>query len=419
MKAKLTTAKRQLLILRELKLCTNYRKNFKKALDSIVTIQKNYRAHLYRRRFQRKRSAALVLQKHRRGQVARGVFHKLQEEKRKKEEEERKTKEEEEKKTEGDHEKRNEEEMEGGKGAAESPCSAEEEHRQMEEILRLEREIEHLQKKREDGVSMLCESSRQELHLRRDAEILRQKKAASRVATEFLELLDTGGPEVIPGDAKPPASRPAAATEEEVDEGFHADEECIPLPEFPPPVEGPVDQEILATLPPPPPAFAEGTLAPSAPNVPPGAPPPPPPPPLPGDAKKEVGKPEEAKTVKEVDGKKEGEDVDRTSRLTAAESLPDTEEPIYSVPGDGESDYDQDDLEDGQSNIAATNTEHARKSTCTNASQESYNRSSDSYADSDDDHDGYVDTDEEVSNGKVNILNGNGPPYFHSYLYMK
>lgn len=41
------------------------------------------------------------------------------------------------------------------------------------------------------------------------------------------------------------------------------------------------------------------------------------------------------------------------------------------------------------------------------------------YAESDEEHDGYVDTDEEVSNGKVNILNGNGPPYFHSYLYMK
>lgn len=41
------------------------------------------------------------------------------------------------------------------------------------------------------------------------------------------------------------------------------------------------------------------------------------------------------------------------------------------------------------------------------------------YAESDEDHDGGVDTDEEVSNGKVNILNGNGPPYFHSYLYMK
>uniref|UniRef100_A0A8C0Y4P7 Myosin X, like 1 n=1 Tax=Cyprinus carpio carpio TaxID=630221 RepID=A0A8C0Y4P7_CYPCA len=359
------------------------RKNFKKALDSIRTIQKNYRAHFYRRHFQRKCSAALVLQKHRRGQVARGVCHKLREEKRKKEEEERKKKEEEEKKTEGDHEKKNEEEK-----AAHRPCilasphsSEEEEHRQMEEILRLEREIERLQKKREDGVSMLCESSRQELRLRRDAEVLRQKKAASRVATEFLELLDTGGPEVIPGDASQPAPRPAGATEEEVDEGFHAEEECIPLPEFPPPVEGPVDQEILGTLPPPPPAFAEGTVAPSAPS-----------------------------------------DVDRTSRLTAAESLPDTEEPIYSVPGDGESDYDQDDLEDGQSSIAATDTEHARKSTCTNASQESYNRSSDSvsYTENiDDEHDGYVDTDEEVSNGKVNILNGNGPPYFHSYLYMK
>lgn len=251
----------------------------------------------------------------------------------------------------------------------------------MEEILRLEREIEILQKKREDSVSTLCESSKQELRLRRDAEVLRQKKAASRVATEFLELLDTGGPEVIPGDPKQAASRPATSTEEEVDEGFHAEEECIPLPEFPPPAEGPVDQEILATLPPPPAAFAEGTVAPSAPNVPPGAPPPPPPPPLPplpGETKKEEGKPEETKTDIEVDGKKEGEDVDRTSRLTAAESLPDTEEPIYSVPGDGESDYDQDDLEDGQSSIAATDAEHARKSTCTNASQESYNRSSDS-----------------------------------------
>ena len=30
-----------------------------------------------------------------------------------------------------------------------------------------------------------------------------------------------------------------------------------------------------------------------------------------------------------------------------------------------------------------------------------------------------MDTDEEVSNGRVNILNGSGPPYFHSYLYMK
>lgn len=39
--------------------------------------------------------------------------------------------------------------------------------------------------------------------------------------------------------------------------------------------------------------------------------------------------------------------------------------------------------------------------------------------DSNDENDGYVDTDEEVSNGRVHLLNGSGPLYFHSYLYMK
>ena len=71
----------------------------------------------------------------------------------------------------------------------------------MEEILNLEREIERLQKKREDGVSQLCESSKQELRLRRDAEIKRLKKEASRKATELIDLLDFGG--LDPGLAAP------------------------------------------------------------------------------------------------------------------------------------------------------------------------------------------------------------------------
>lgn len=41
------------------------------------------------------------------------------------------------------------------------------------------------------------------------------------------------------------------------------------------------------------------------------------------------------------------------------------------------------------------------------------------YADSDDEHDGMMDTDEEVNNGRVTLFNGNGPPYFHGFLYMK
>lgn len=94
--------------------CSHFRKNYRKVLNSIVKIQKNYRAHLYRRRFLRQRSATLVLQKHRRGQVARGVCRKLREEKKKREEEERRTKEDE--KTDGDQEKKNED---GTKATAE------------------------------------------------------------------------------------------------------------------------------------------------------------------------------------------------------------------------------------------------------------------------------------------------------------
>ncbi|XP_035382790.1 unconventional myosin-X [Electrophorus electricus] len=375
------------------------RKQLWKALAAVATIQKNYRAHLYHRRFLRKRSAALVLQKHRRGQVARSACRRMREEKRKMEEEEERQK------REVEERKRD---RESGAGAGtQAERSTEEESRQMEEILRLEREIERLQKQREDGVSMLCESSRQELRLRRHAETLRLKKQASRVATESLDLSSFAG--IDPGQAVvavlTAATTTAATTTEAAAEGR------IPLSEFPPPAGGTPDQEILSTLPPPPPGFAEGTVVSDAPPP----PPPPPPPPLPGDstAMKEQAGAEE--------GEKEGEsgEADRGSRLTASESLADQEEPIYSLPLDTESDYDQDELEDGRSNTATADPGHARKSTCTNASQESCNRSSDSYVESDEDHDGYADTDEEVCNGKGDVLNGNGPPYFHSYLYMK
>lgn len=266
----------------------------------------------------------------------------------------------------------------------------------MEDILQLEREIERLQKKREDEVSQLCESSKQELQLRRDAEIKRMKKEASRKATELIDLLNFGGVDPSMGaavapqpaaEAKPP--KPANATrgaskEEEVDEGFHAEEECIPLPDFPPPAEtdAPIDQEIFAHLPPPPPAFAEGTVpppphlpangapVPGIPPPPPGDDAPPPPPPPPGDGEKKDGDSE---------------------RQVSMECLADGEEPIYSMPADTESDYDQEE-EDGSVNAGddssvsgsnrgsatVTDEEHPRKSTCTNASIESYRGSSDS-----------------------------------------
>uniref|UniRef100_A0A3Q3MX90 Myosin X, like 1 n=1 Tax=Labrus bergylta TaxID=56723 RepID=A0A3Q3MX90_9LABR len=435
------------MIIRAHLLAFSAKKYFKRARASVITLQKHLRRHIQRRKFVKQREATMVLQRHRRGQVARARVRKIREEKKKKEEEQRR-KEAGEKSTPGEGEQQEKEST-----------------RQMEEILQLEREIERLQKKREDEVSQLCESSKQELQLRRDAELKRMKKEASRKATQLIDLLDFGGvdPSLGAAAAKPAAAAAAAAAavakapkaanasrgaskDEEVDEGFHAEEECIPLPDFPPPAETdtPLDQEIFAHLPPPPPAFAEGTVPPAPPpppplpadgipeaGIPPPTPPAPPPPPPPGDGSA-VPPPPPPHPPKGDGEKKEGAKAEPERKVSMVESLGDGDEPIYSMPADTESDYDQEEEEgsvtagddssvsgSNRGSAAVMDEEHPRKSTCTNASIESYRGSSDSYADSDDEHDGMMDTDEEVTNGRVTLLNGNGPPYFHGYLYMK
>lgn len=79
-----------------------FRKQYKKILDCVVIIQKNYRAFLLRRRFMHLKKAAVVFQKQLRGQIARRVYRQLlaekraEEEKRKREEEEKRKREEEE-----------------------------------------------------------------------------------------------------------------------------------------------------------------------------------------------------------------------------------------------------------------------------------------------------------------------------------
>ncbi|KAK7168851.1 hypothetical protein R3I93_004987 [Phoxinus phoxinus] len=482
------------------------RKHFKKVRTSIITIQKNYRAHFWRQAFLRFRSAAVVLQKHLRGQVARQLCRRLLEEKQRREEEERfrreeeerrhqeelrrleeeRRRQEEERKREEEEERRRlqeeeerealriqqeEEELnrrqeelkskqileerEAGhsrslvgknhhnykKEVSHGLCqySSEEESRQMEEILRLEREIERLQRQRDEGVSLLNDGSRDDLQQKRDAEIYRLEKEASRVATEFLEMLDFGGLEQSLSSEEnlhDPSETTAPLAEEEVDEGFHADDECIPLRDFPPPAAMPQDKEILSSLPPPPPAFAEGLMATSSaarmerpksnssikqnrlsdiPPPPSSAPPPPPPlappppPPVPAPTKEDYGL------------------VYKNRKMLTEIVLP-VEETSFSILPDTESDYDQEEFEEalgscgdaGSTNDGhLTDEEVLRKSSCTYNSTDSFRGSSDSFMDSNDENDGYVDTDEEVSNGRVHLLNGGGPPYFHSYLYMK
>ncbi|XP_018585084.1 unconventional myosin-X [Scleropages formosus] len=440
------------------------RKHYKKVLASIILIQKNYRAHFWRRAFLRLRTAAVIFQKHHRGQLARRVFCQLLEEKRRREEEEKRRREEEERIKREEEERRRREEVERlrkeeeerlrqleaeelkkkeeeaerlrlqqeeeelkrkqeeeefkakkGEEARENRSNVEphrtypqsefsssrsiceEEKRQMEEILRLEREIERLQRQREDGVSQLCERSRAELQQQRDAEIYRLEKEASRVATEFLELLDFGVLEQSVSSEEnlhDASDSSAPLAEEELDEGFHADD-------FPPTEEYPLDQNVFTNLPPPPPIFREDAASISTPT---SVPLPPPP----AAAKEEFGP-----------------DYKRIDKARHA-SVPDLEEPIYSNPPDMESDYDQEEFYEAQrfSRGAATvNGSHVaekeilRKSSCTYNSMDSYHGSSESFIDSDDDND--VDTDEEVSNGRVSVINGSGPPYFHSYLYMK
>ncbi|KAG7227496.1 hypothetical protein INR49_005311 [Caranx melampygus] len=470
------------------------RKQYRKVLSSVVTIQKNYRAHFWRRVFLRLRLATIVLQKHHRGQLARSVYRQLKEEKQKREEEERRRREEEEerrrveeKKRRMEEERRQREEEERQRlmeeemkrreeeeslrreeqrlkekeeeqnmaakaekkrnsllnGACQKKelsqtlsysHTSEEESRQMEEILRLEREIERLQKQQEDGVSLLGDVSHEELRQMRDAEIYRLEKEASRVATEFLELLDFGGLEPSLSSEEnlhDPTESTAPLAEEEVDEGFHAEDECVPLPDFPLPAAVPLDKEVFQSIPPPPPAFAEGLVVSSSsasshvlgklsPVTPNGLsrtivftdsqtsslPPAPPPPPLP------------------VVTNGERQPCQSTSRGSVFEHA--AEETPHSNLPDTESDYDQEEFEEAhRSSGASTNDGHItdeevlRKSSCTQNSLDSFRGSSDSFIDSDEDNDGYVDTDEEVSNGRANLFNGSGPPYFHGYLYMK
>uniref|UniRef100_A0AAQ6IKU5 Myosin X, like 1 n=1 Tax=Anabas testudineus TaxID=64144 RepID=A0AAQ6IKU5_ANATE len=375
------------------------RKQYKRILSSVVTLQKNYRAHFWRRIFLRLRCATIILQKHHRGLLARSLYRQLKEEKQKREEEARRREEEEERRRVEEEKRRMEEERrqleEEQKKREEEEKQRlmdEEMNRQMEEILRLEREIERLQKQQEDGVSLLGDVSREELRQMRDAEIYRLEKEASRVATEFLELLDFGGLEPSLSSEEnlhDPAETTAPLAEEEVDEGFHAEDDCIRLPEFPPPAAVPLDKEVFQSIPPPPPAFAEGLVA----------------------APSSTSSPALGKfSLVSPSGLNHG-------------SLADSQTPGPSPPP---SDYDQEEFEEARgSSGASTNDGHItdeevlRKSSCTQNSLDSFRGSSDSFIDSDEDNDGYVDTDEEVSNGRVNLLNGSGPPYFHGYLYMK
>uniref|UniRef100_A0A663F1D7 Myosin X n=1 Tax=Aquila chrysaetos chrysaetos TaxID=223781 RepID=A0A663F1D7_AQUCH len=340
------------------------RKKYQKVLASVVIIQKNYRAYFWKKSLLRLKASAITLQKHWRGRLARSLYqHLLQQELRRKQEvEERRRQEEEEQIRREEEERQWQEEEERCRliktEEVDIPLQ-EEERRQMEEILRLEKEIEKLQQQKEDHMSIICENTRNEINRQREEEIQRLEKEASRVAQEFLELLDFGNLDESvqnlehslssEGTLNIDCSLVAPLAEEEVDEGFHADDEGRPT-----------SNTSLSLL------------------------------------------------QREVGGNNSGE----------------VGEPIYTSPPDVESDYDHEEFDGcgdaGSASAEPLNGEEGlRHSHGTSLDSNRGSLDSENPSSLEEEVDVYIDTDEEFCNGRVTIFNGSGPPYFHSYLYMK
>uniref|UniRef100_A0A8C0BWI2 Uncharacterized protein n=1 Tax=Buteo japonicus TaxID=224669 RepID=A0A8C0BWI2_9AVES len=336
------------------------RKKYQKVLASVVIIQKNYRAYFWKKSLLRLKASAITLQKHWRGRLARSLHqHLLQQELRRRQEAEERRRQEEEEQIRREEEERqcHQCHVEAVKTEEVDIPLQEEERRQMEEILRLEKEIEKLQQQKEDHMSIICENTRNEINRQREEEIQRLEKEASRVAQEFLELLDFGNLDESvqnlerslssEGTLNIDCSLVAPLAEEEVDEGFHADDEGRPT-----------SNTSLSLL------------------------------------------------QREVGGSNSGE----------------VGEPIYTSPPDVESDYDHEEFDGcgdaGSASAEPLNGEEGLRHSH-GTSLDSNRGSLDSFLDSEEEVDVYIDTDEEFCNGRVTIFNGSGPPYFHSYLYMK
>ncbi|XP_059823439.1 unconventional myosin-X-like [Hypanus sabinus] len=385
------------------------RMRYRTVLTSLLVIQKNLRAHFWRRQFVRLRWAALVLQSHRRGQLARRLARHLLEQRRVEEEAQRaeEARRIEEEKRRHEEMQRLEEERRAQEGQRECPLEDEglridnrnsqltpsegrlsskqgrqesqlgwglvdlaaAESRQMEEIVRLENEIQRLQSQQGSSCERVNGTSQSEEDSQRQEEILHLKSESSRVTQEFLDLLDFGGLDEngLPGEAggldagstvqegqARPAVTPSGTGASGPQHGVHAE---LPVP-------------------------GRSELG-------------------PGSAERG-----------QAGGWSDGEEVYNTVL-----GSPDThidEEPIYSLPPDVESDYDHDEMEEVAVGEGADSQEGLKPS----QSVETYSQGSGLAVDSEEELDPQADTEELSAHRRAkHLISGN--PYFHSYLYMK
>uniref|UniRef100_A0A2I3GWB3 Myosin X n=1 Tax=Nomascus leucogenys TaxID=61853 RepID=A0A2I3GWB3_NOMLE len=427
------------------------RKQYRKVLYCVVIIQKNYRAFLLRRRFLHLKKAAIVFQKQLRGQIARRVYRQLlaekreQEEKKKQEEEEKKKREEEERERERERreaelraqqeeETRKQQELEAlQKSQKEAELTRElekqKENKQVEEILRLEKEIEDLQRMKEQQELSLTEASLQKLQERRDQELRRLEEEACRAAQEFLESLNfdeidecvrnierslSVGSEFSSElaesacEEKPNFNFSQPYPEEEVDEGFEADDDAFK--DSPNPSEhGHSDQRTSGIRtsddsseedP-----YMNDTVVPTSPSA--------------------------DSTVLLAPSVQDSGSLHNSSSGESTYCMPQNAGDLPSP--DGDYDYDQDDYEDGAitsgSSVTFSNSYGSQWSPDYRCSVGTYNSSGayrfssegaqSSFEDSEEDFDSRFDTDDELSYRRDSVYSCVTLPYFHSFLYMK
>uniref|UniRef100_A0A8D2ZUC8 Myosin X n=1 Tax=Scophthalmus maximus TaxID=52904 RepID=A0A8D2ZUC8_SCOMX len=407
------------------------RKQYRKLLQCIVVIQKNYRALYWRRRFLLLRRAALTFQKCLRGRLARRAYGQLLEARKRREEEEeeeaRRRKEEQE--TERERLRLEAERL--ARESAETLGEAIRPHEasQVEEILRLEREIQALQRQKEQQELSLTEASLNRLQLLRDQELRRLEDEACKAAQQFLDSLNfdeidecvrniessLGVDEAE--EKEKDSGRRRGGEEEEVDEGFGADDEAFK--DSPNPSEhGHSDGQRTSGI------RTSDDSSEEDPYANDGVIPPLPPttllhqplplPPVPPACHSASSSGDSAYCRPQASSEDQSDDL------------------VELIPPDEDSDYDQDDYDEGaivsSGSVAFSNPRSGQWSPDYRGSVGTYNSSGayrfssegaqSSFEDSEDDFDRF-DTDDELSYRRDSVYSCVTLPYFHSFLFIK
>uniref|UniRef100_A0A3P9AS45 Myosin X n=1 Tax=Maylandia zebra TaxID=106582 RepID=A0A3P9AS45_9CICH len=409
------------------------RKQYKKLLRCIVVIQKNYRAFYWRRKFLLLRWAALTFQKCLRGQLARQTCSRMLEERRKKEEEERRRwmEEMERERQRLEAERLTREELESAETFVEASAEEEEairphEASQVEEILRLEREIQVLQRQKERQELSLTEASLNRLQQLRDQELRRLEDEACKAAQQFLDSLNFDEIDecvrniesslgVGEEDEKKEDDQRRGNEEEEVDEGFGADDDAFK--DSPNPSEhGHSDGQRTSGIrtsddsseedP-----YANDAVIPS----------------LPPTTVLHHSLPAMPSACHSASSS-----GDSAYCHPQASSEAQSDELVELIPPDEDSDYDQDDYDEGaivsSGSMAFSNPRSGQWSPDYRGSVGTYNSSGayrfssegaqSSFEDSEDDFERF-DTDDELSYRRDSVYSCVTLPYFHSFLYIK